>query len=133
MRGSWQTIANKTAVQPAEPDDAENLGDRIITAVGLREQGPAMIAEAQLNRQRAFTLLVRAYDQSRRAVTYLRWDERRAGMVRGAERASAMVVLPGWKVTKSAKIVAQLSGRTADVAWQPRARDDAPRPAGDRC
>jgi hypothetical protein len=44
-------------------------------AIGSREQAPAAIDEASNNRQRAFTLLLTAYSQVRRAITYLRWNE----------------------------------------------------------
>ena len=47
----------------------------MLTAVGLREQGPAIIAASSENRQKAFTLFVKAYDHARRAVSFLRWNE----------------------------------------------------------
>ncbi len=45
----------------------------LMIAVGKREQAPqAQTAAADL-RQRCFTLFVRAYDELRRSISYLRW------------------------------------------------------------
>jgi hypothetical protein len=68
-------ISGKTPLHLDELDRAETLAGRILTAVGEREQGPAIAAASAQTRQRAFTLFVKAYDQVRRAVQYLRWDE----------------------------------------------------------
>jgi hypothetical protein len=75
LREKWSVISSKTALSPAELDSAEKLADRIITAVGVREQAPAIVGEASEKRQRAFTLFVNAYDDVRRAVAFLRWHE----------------------------------------------------------
>jgi hypothetical protein len=47
----------------------------LIEAVGLRERAPANVGEVALERQKAFTLLVKTYDKARSAVSYLRADE----------------------------------------------------------
>ena len=75
LREMWPTIAGKTALDLTELDKAEMLADRLLTAVGLREQGPAMVAAQAEIRQRAFALFVSAYDHARRAVSFLRWQE----------------------------------------------------------
>lgn len=75
VRENWTAIGGKTALSLADLDKAEVLGDRILTAVGLREQGPAVVAEAADIRQRAFSLFASAYDEARRAVNFLRWNE----------------------------------------------------------
>ncbi len=75
LRDNWTKIEGKTALQLVELEKAETLADRLLTAVGLREQGPAIIAASAENRQKAFTLFVKAYDHARRAVSFLRWDE----------------------------------------------------------
>jgi hypothetical protein len=69
------------AVQVAELDTAETLADRLLTAVGNREQGPAVVAESAAIRQRAFTLFLQAYDDARRAVAYLRWRREDAATI----------------------------------------------------
>jgi hypothetical protein len=73
LRENLETIAGKTAVQPAELDYAETLADRLITAVGVREQAPLVLAQTTEDRQRAFALFLGAYDHTRRAVSFLRW------------------------------------------------------------
>ena len=73
LRAAWPTIAGKCATQESELTQAEILGDRLITAIGIREQSPIIVADAADNRQRAYTLLSTAYDHARRAITFLRW------------------------------------------------------------
>lgn len=73
LRDCWPDIANKTATREDELDRAEILGDQLISAIGTREQQTEMATSAALQRQRAYTLFVRAYDEIRRAVSYLRW------------------------------------------------------------
>ena len=75
MRDNWPAISGKTAIEMTEVDQAEALGERLITAIGLRDQGPELLAESAENRQKAFTLFVNAYDQIRRVVSFLRWDQ----------------------------------------------------------
>lgn len=74
-RQVWPVISDRTAIEPAELDEAERLVRRMASAIGEREQGPAQVAEPAQVRQRAFTLLVSAYDDARRAISYLRWHE----------------------------------------------------------
>lgn len=72
----WDEIRDRTAATEAEINRAAELGPLILAALGVREHGPAPgPTDAADRRARAFTLFVRAYDQARRAVTYLRWDE----------------------------------------------------------
>ena len=75
VRDVWPTLGGKTTLQLTELDQAETLADKLLTAVGQREQGPAVIATSAENRQRAFTLFISAYDNVRRVVTFLRWHE----------------------------------------------------------
>jgi hypothetical protein len=62
-------------LQLGELDQAESIGEQLVNAVGTREQAPAVAAEVTQQRQRMFTLFLNSYDQVRRAVTYLRWNE----------------------------------------------------------
>jgi hypothetical protein len=75
LRGSWDKISSKTAITTDDLDQAELIGDQLVSAVGSREDAPAAIADVSAQRQRNFTLFLNAYDQVRRAVTFLRWDE----------------------------------------------------------
>ncbi len=75
LRQAWPQIEGKTALTLAELDNAELIGEQVVNAVGTREQAPVITAEVTLIRQRLFTLFAKAWDQVRRAVTYLRWNE----------------------------------------------------------
>jgi hypothetical protein len=75
LSSSWEQIAGKCAVQQSELERAAKLGQHLIRVVGLREQGTASVAAATDLRMRAFTLFVRTYDHTRRAVNFLRWNE----------------------------------------------------------
>jgi hypothetical protein len=75
MRASWSELKAKTAVQPAELSRAEELAQRLLNAIGQRDGATASVAESASIRQRAFALFVRAYDEVRRAVIFLRWHE----------------------------------------------------------
>ena len=75
FRDRWAAIGSKTALSSDELDAAESLADDLMTAIGEREQAPVVAAAATDNRQRAFSLLVKSYDQARRAISYLRWNK----------------------------------------------------------
>jgi hypothetical protein len=75
FRDKWSVLEGKTLIQPKDLKDAQVLADRLTSAVGEREQTPAQAVEATERRQRAFSLFVKAYDQARRAISYLRWEQ----------------------------------------------------------
>lgn len=75
LRENASAIAGKTAVTSQELDHAAQLAGNIIVAVGVKAQSPAITSAITLTRQRAFTLFVRAYDELRRGITFLRWNE----------------------------------------------------------
>jgi hypothetical protein len=75
IRQSWDKIVGKTAITLGDLDQADLLCDQIVNAVGTKEQAPVVAAESSTQRQRHFTLFVNAYDQVRRAISFLRWDE----------------------------------------------------------
>jgi hypothetical protein len=74
LRSNWKAIENKTPVQLSELDEAQTMADRLLSAVGEREQSRAVVAEVAKIRHQAFSLLVKAYDQARRAVQFVRWN-----------------------------------------------------------
>ncbi|HEY5958566.1 MAG TPA: hypothetical protein VIV60_18520 [Polyangiaceae bacterium] len=75
LRNNWTKIAGRTSVTTDELDAAEVLADKLVTAVGEREQAPTTAAEAVRDRQGAYTLLMNAYDEVRWAIGYLRRKE----------------------------------------------------------
>jgi hypothetical protein len=68
--GHWAQIEHKIPLERADLDRANLLSDRIINAVGAREEGPRARAAAAEQRLRNFTLLVRAYEEVRRAIGF---------------------------------------------------------------
>jgi hypothetical protein len=81
MRDSWSSIQGKTALTAAEVQQAKQLGERLVRAAGLREQAPLFQAEAARIRQQAMTLLMGAYDETRRAIVFLRWHDNDADSI----------------------------------------------------
>ena len=73
LREHWQAVQGRSALQPDELEHAGELAQQLVTAVGVREQGPVVASAASLLRQQAFTLFMNAYDDARRAVSYLHW------------------------------------------------------------
>lgn len=74
MRERWSEIAKRGHTGLAEILEAEQLASRIRRSHAARAEQSLTMAAAREGRLRAFTLLVRAYDQTRRAVTYVRWN-----------------------------------------------------------
>ena len=81
LRENWARLDGKTPLAIADLDAATRVAQRLIKAVGVKQQAPAVVAAIALERQRAFTLFLRAYDQVRRAVIYLRWNEGDADLI----------------------------------------------------
>lgn len=82
MLASWARIQNKTAATEEEVRRAGDLGPLLLAALGVRDHGaPPPTGDAADRRARAFSLFARAYDQIRRAVIYLRWDEGDADVI----------------------------------------------------
>lgn len=75
LRRSWDKIGARTMVTMAELEQAEDVSERLLHAVSVRENAPGVLADAIQKRLQVFTLLVNAYDQVRRAITFLRWQE----------------------------------------------------------
>jgi hypothetical protein len=75
LRGSWNSILGKTPLQIEEVSQAASMATQLLDAVAQRDQAPESVTEATEIRHQAFTLFVGAYNQARRAIGYLRWDE----------------------------------------------------------
>lgn len=72
LRQAWPRIEGKIFTSAQDLDGALGASRRLLRVVGVRERAPAQVADAMERRVRAFTLLARAYEDARRAVTYLR-------------------------------------------------------------
>jgi hypothetical protein len=73
LRNAEARVRNRTATLPEERDKAEFVASQLLDVVARRDGNSTVPAGIALDRQRAFTLLLRAYDETRRAVTFLRW------------------------------------------------------------
>lgn len=70
--GAWERVHNKTMVTWQDVEKAGALGSRLFMALSA---GPVDVVAAEGLRARAFTLLARTYEQLRRGVGFLRWNE----------------------------------------------------------
>lgn len=74
FEASWSEVAGKTPVTEAMLRRASALGADLQRAIG-NDPAERPAAEAVSLRNAAFTLLLERYEEVRRAVTYLRWNE----------------------------------------------------------
>jgi hypothetical protein len=131
FRSNMDHVAGKCATQPAEIQRADEIAERVLRTVGVREQEPAVVAASTDVRARAFTVFTNVYDQARRAVSYLRWNENDADSIapslyagRGNGRKKDPVPAPGPTPpappaptpTPVPPIVTPTNGQTAPVA-----------------
>jgi hypothetical protein len=70
-RSRWADVKPTSGVSLAELDEAEALAAPLLVAAEEREMIPENRAKAIEQRRRAFTLLIEAYDDVRRAALYL--------------------------------------------------------------
>ena len=72
---NWDKIAGRTMRTLQELDRAEGVANAMVRLFGLRNGTDARVVEWMNLRQRAFTLLVRTYEEARWAVLFLRRHE----------------------------------------------------------
>jgi hypothetical protein len=75
METIWPQIEGKCATSQDDLKAASQMATRLTRVVGLREQAPAVLAALTEERMRAFTLMMKVYDEARSAVGYLRRHE----------------------------------------------------------
>jgi hypothetical protein len=75
LRNHVNSGTNHSAVSIKELNHAEALSLRLMALTAARKRTPEALAKATLERQKAFTLMSRAYDQVRKAVHFLRWEK----------------------------------------------------------
>jgi hypothetical protein len=75
LKDHWQSVQGRCGTDLAELENALKLAQRLQRGAGEREFNPAIVAEYADIRNRLFTLFIRAYDDARRAIAYLRWEE----------------------------------------------------------
>ncbi|HEU4411530.1 MAG TPA: hypothetical protein VFS43_40165 [Polyangiaceae bacterium] len=78
FRSGGDALFSNVPVTRAEIDRAAELGLQLLAALGRRmvgTDGEGLPSRYEDDRARAFRLVVRSYDEGRRAVTFLRWRE----------------------------------------------------------
>lgn len=70
----WDVVEHRTAVPREEVDRAGVVGTELLFALGARAQGVKRESSMAI-RQRAFSILIHAYDEARRGITFLRWKQ----------------------------------------------------------
>jgi hypothetical protein len=74
-RQAWPTLNGHSTVTARELDEAETTVEQLAHAYATRANRFKAIKAANEQRIRNFTLLAEAYDQVRRGLHYLRWNE----------------------------------------------------------
>jgi len=72
LKNNWAKISGRTGVTLEELDKAEVLAEQLQTAVGQHKKVPVSTTETVRHRQAAFTLFIRAYEEVRSSIEYLR-------------------------------------------------------------
>lgn len=80
LREHWDRIVGLGPITKADIDNAEDLALRMIDAIAARDHGALRAPAAEL-RVRALSQVMYEYDQLRRMLTYLRWDEDDADII----------------------------------------------------
>lgn len=77
MRSAWPRLKGRTGTTDEDLDQAARLGVSLLAELGRDENPTASRGDRarEITRLRACTLLVNAWDECRRAVTWLRWHE----------------------------------------------------------
>jgi hypothetical protein len=124
IRASWAKISSKTAITEEELDHAASLAQRLLTGVGVKEQDPVALTAATLLRDQAFTAFISAYDEVRRAVSYLRWHEGDADSIapslwagRTGKRPSAESEAPATNAPAAASVPAAPAAASVPVGF----------------
>lgn len=75
FRRSWEQVQGKTLITREDLEEATRIGTALLGALGAKDNAAVRAApELTERKHRAFTLLVRAYNDARRALMYLRFD-----------------------------------------------------------
>jgi hypothetical protein len=72
LESIWSQIDGKCATTREELDAAAQMAVRLLRVVGVRDQAPVVLAGMVEERMRAFTLVIKVWDEARAAVGYLR-------------------------------------------------------------
>lgn len=91
-RANWDAVKNICGVTEADLDRGALIGPAVFASVSRREnQAASSLSDGNLRVRRAWTLLDRAYDQCRRALAFLRYQEGDADLIAPSLRRNAGV------------------------------------------
>jgi hypothetical protein len=135
----WDDVKHKTAATLDEVHRAGELGPLLLAALGVRDHGvPLEPVKAADQRRRAYTLFFRAYDETRRAIGYLRWHEGDAEDIapslykgRGPRAASKEAAQEGGDAAATDKEAAAAAKEPAAAAKEPAAAAKEPAAAAE--
>jgi len=75
LQENWAKIQGKSATSAEDLQAASRIATRLTRIIGVREQSPAQQAAVIEQRQRVWTLTIRAYDEVRAAIAFVRRRE----------------------------------------------------------
>ncbi len=75
IRNAWADLSGKTLITLDEVARAEELADKLMSALADRSTQADLVSQAADVRRRIYGLFFRAYDEARRVVSFLRWRE----------------------------------------------------------
>lgn len=81
LRSRWDAVRGKTALEPGDLDRAERIARELCEIAGRRGRVDPTVVDGLDVRARALTLLVRAYDDTRHAIAYVRRKEGDADVI----------------------------------------------------
>jgi hypothetical protein len=112
FRKHWPAVSSRTAVTLEELNEAETLANDLISVLNVHSRSPDVVAQAALERQQVFTLCDVAYNQLRKAVTVVRWEQGDANQIAPSIRSGKR---PRRK-TKKASVEPALSPKAEEFA-----------------
>ena len=131
---NWEAIQSRCPVQLSELQEAEALALQILRLVGVREHETVEAGIESEMRSRAFTLFWEAYEEARRAVNYLRWEQDDADDFAPSLYAGRGHKKSGSKTEDQADETEETGSGSAsgksNVAGSPSATSTAPIPVG---
>jgi hypothetical protein len=74
-RLNWSKLAELTSIKASDLEEAQNAYQALMTAIVNKAETAASVEDATDQRNRAYALVLKAHDQARRAIMFVRWDE----------------------------------------------------------
>jgi hypothetical protein len=79
LLAAWPNVSGRSAMTQQLLAHAEHTADSLLVLAATKRKSKEMRLRADNERRRAFTLLFVAYERLRRALAFIRWDERDLG------------------------------------------------------